>query len=210
MKFPALGATLTIFAQEHADYFVVKIGACSSLRRFANQFRGGYFQMGIIRFTDIWNRPYKCVSGYSLDGSFGVSVVMCRPIASDLAEEPMRDSCHFKRRSANIPSEFGSSRMAEVHRPVSCCPLRLGPANRLRSKAFTPTGTPTLSPQKCMTPLRQARYQSVNLPTSCFAAVDILSSRRLTFSLNWSSTQTFGVSHQMCKVGMKRPSLGEW
>ena len=76
--------------------------------------------MGFIRRQGIiWKQPYKCVSGYSLDGSFCVSVVMCRPIASDLAEAPMRFTCNFKRRSVNVHSNFEFSQMAELHPPVS-------------------------------------------------------------------------------------------
>ena len=64
----------------------------------------------------IWNHPNKCVSSYSLDSSFSVSVLMCRPIASDLAEAPMRASCYFKRKCANVPSEFRASKWLKF-----CC-----------------------------------------------------------------------------------------
>ena len=75
--------------------------------------------MGIIRCTNIrqgiiWNQPYKCVSSCSLDGSFCVSVVMCRPIASNPAEAPVCDSCYFKRKSAIVPSEFSSNENQSV------------------------------------------------------------------------------------------------
>ena len=70
-------------------------------------------------------------------GSFDVSVVTCKPIISDVAKAPMRDSCDFRWSSANVSSEFGALRMTKVstlHFPgldveplvqeISTCPSR--------------------------------------------------------------------------------------
>ena len=66
-------------------------------------FHGEYFKIKILRCADMWQsinwiRPYMDVSGYSLDTSFGVSVVMCRSIRSDLAEAPMLLQAEIRQR----------------------------------------------------------------------------------------------------------------